>query len=49
MRFLAGISLGVLIAGCATMSSNDADAYIRSAEPRFMSAFNAGTPPLYGT
>jgi uncharacterized protein (TIGR02246 family) len=42
MRFLAGISLGALIAGCATMSTNDADAYIRSAEPRFMSAFNAG-------
>jgi ketosteroid isomerase-like protein len=42
MRFLAGISLGVLIAGCATMSSNDADSYIRSAEPRFITAFNAG-------
>ena len=45
MRFLAGISLGVLIAGCATtstMSSNDAESYIRSAAPRFISAFNAG-------
>jgi ketosteroid isomerase-like protein len=43
MRFLAGISLAVLISACTTvMSSNDADAYIRSAAPRFISAFNAG-------
>jgi len=42
MRFLAGISLAFLISGCASMSTNDADAYIRSAEPRFISAFNAG-------
>ena len=44
MRFLAGISLGVLIAGCAStsmMSSNDAESYIRSAASRFISAFNA--------
>ncbi len=43
MRFFAGICLAFLISGCATtMSSNDADAYIRSAVPRFISAFNAG-------
>src|SRR2546428_6548912 len=35
----------LLLTACATtstMSSNDAEAYIRSAEPRFITAFNAG-------
>jgi len=38
------ILLSVFLAACTTMStsSNDADTYIRSAIPRFISAFNAG-------
>src|SRR5438132_13243627 len=35
----------LLLTACATtstMSSNDAEAYIRGAEPRFITAFNAG-------
>ena len=38
------VLLSILLTACAsyTNSSNDADAYIRSAEPRFITAFNAG-------
>ena len=38
------VLLSVFLASCTTMStsSNDADSYIRSAEGRFISAFNAG-------
>jgi ketosteroid isomerase-like protein len=32
----------LLLAGCATTASNDADAYIRSQDPRFAEAFNRG-------
>jgi len=32
----------LLLCACATTSSNDADAYIRSAAQRYMSAFNGG-------
>lgn len=45
MRTTLFLGLSLLILGCAstsTMSSSDADAYIRSAEPRFIAAFNAG-------
>src|SRR5438132_3092123 len=45
MRMFAQVSLALLIAGCATYgttSNSDADAYIRAAEPRFITAFNAG-------
>ena len=45
MRTTLFLGLSLLILGCATsstMSSSDADAYIRSAGPRFISAFNAG-------
>jgi ketosteroid isomerase-like protein len=38
------VLLSILFTACAsyTTSSNDADAYIRGAEPRFIAAFNAG-------
>jgi|SRR5438128_701296 len=38
------VLLSILFTACATYttSSNDADTYIRSAEPRFITAFNAG-------
>src|ERR1700674_4876732 len=45
MRTTLFLGLSLLILGCAstsTMSSSDADAYIRGAEPRFIAAFNAG-------
>ena len=43
-RIASVVFLVVLVSGCATSSStaSDADAYIRSAVPRFASAFNAG-------
>jgi ketosteroid isomerase-like protein len=45
MRTTLFLSLSLLILGCgstSTMSSSDAEAVIRSAAPRFITAFNAG-------
>ncbi len=45
MRTTLFLGLSLLILSCAstgTMSNSDADAYIRSAAPRFITAFNAG-------
>ena|SRR5438105_1376809 len=45
MKIFASVSIAFLMLGCATtstMTSNDADSYIRGAEPRFITAFNAG-------
>jgi len=44
MRTTIFLGLSLLILGCATTGtmSNDADAYIRAAGPRFITAFNAG-------
>ena len=42
-RLFALLPLFLLVTACASTTSNsDADAYIRSAGPRFMNAFNAG-------
>jgi ketosteroid isomerase-like protein len=42
-RLFPLLPLFLLVTACAsTMSNSDADAYIRSAGPRFITAFNAG-------
>lgn len=42
LMFLTSVFLAAGCASMSTSSTSDADAYIRAAEPRFMTAFNAG-------
>ncbi len=51
-RILSAVSLSLLVSGCATYTTNsnsDAEAYIRSVIPRFISAFNAGNADTVAT